>query len=210
MTYWPFWAGGLALAGIALGHWLLVGRLMAVSGRFSELVDRLRFGPPAPAPALSEADLLAALQAATVDAFGPAAASPDAAPAPAPAAPAPEGPAPLEPAPSAADQPVAVHALFLLALLAGGLASSLLTGTFHVEAGLRGDVFARTFGGGWRALAPLLGGGVLVGFGTRMAGGCTSGHGLCGVSRGQPGSLLATAAFFGAGIAVSLLLGGAR
>jgi hypothetical protein len=53
----------------------------------------------------------------------------------------------------------------------------------------------------------LLAGGALVGFGTRMAGGCTSGHGMCGVSRFQKGSLLATAAFFGTGVVTSLLLG---
>ena len=49
-------------------------------------------------------------------------------------------------------------------------------------------------------------GGVLVGVGTRMAGGCTSGHGLSGCSRLQPSSLIATASFFGTGIVVSFLL----
>ena len=53
----------------------------------------------------------------------------------------------------------------------------------------------------------LLVGGLLVGFGTRMASGCTSGHGLCGVSRLQKGSLVATVCFFGAGVAVSFALG---
>lgn len=52
----------------------------------------------------------------------------------------------------------------------------------------------------------LLLGGVLIGWGTRMSGGCTSGHGLCGVSRAQPGSFVATCAFFGTGIVVSFLL----
>lgn len=37
--------------------------------------------------------------------------------------------------------------------------------------------------------------GVLVGFGTRLAGGCTSGHGVCGVSRGSTRSMVATATF---------------
>jgi len=50
---------------------------------------------------------------------------------------------------------------------------------------------------------PLLiaGAGLLVGFGTRLANGCTSGHGLCGVSRLSPRSLVATATFIAAGIA---------
>jgi uncharacterized membrane protein YedE/YeeE len=56
------------------------------------------------------------------------------------------------------------------------------------------------------ALVPLVGG-LLIGFGTRMAGGCTSGHGLCGVSQFQPGSFVATIGFFGMGVVVSFLIG---
>ncbi|QRY35579.1 YeeE/YedE family protein (plasmid) [Variovorax sp. PDNC026] len=43
--------------------------------------------------------------------------------------------------------------------------------------------------------------GLLVGVGTRYGAGCTSGHGVCGLSRLSPRSLVATAAFMGAGIA---------
>ena len=43
--------------------------------------------------------------------------------------------------------------------------------------------------------------GLLVGIGTRYAGGCTSGHGVCGVSRSSPRSMVATAVFMGAGLA---------
>ena len=43
--------------------------------------------------------------------------------------------------------------------------------------------------------------GLLVGWGTRQGSGCTSGHGVCGLSRGSPRSLAATAAFMGAGFA---------
>ena len=39
--------------------------------------------------------------------------------------------------------------------------------------------------------------GVLVGFGTRLGGGCTSGHGVCGLARLSRRSLTATAMFFG-------------
>ena len=41
--------------------------------------------------------------------------------------------------------------------------------------------------------------GLLVGIGTRYGSGCTSGHGVCGLSRLSPRSLAATAAFMGAG-----------
>ena len=37
--------------------------------------------------------------------------------------------------------------------------------------------------------------GLLVGFGTRLGAGCTSGHGVCGIGRGSPRSLVATAVF---------------
>lgn len=43
--------------------------------------------------------------------------------------------------------------------------------------------------------------GLLVGVGTRYGAGCTSGHGVCGVSRLSPRSLVATACFMGAGFA---------
>ena len=49
--------------------------------------------------------------------------------------------------------------------------------------------------------ATLLAAGLLVGIGTRYAGGCTSGHGVCGVARLSPRSLIATVAFIAAGVA---------
>ncbi len=42
--------------------------------------------------------------------------------------------------------------------------------------------------------------GLLVGFGTAMGSGCTSGHGVCGISRMSPRSLVATLAFIAAGM----------
>jgi uncharacterized membrane protein YedE/YeeE len=43
--------------------------------------------------------------------------------------------------------------------------------------------------------------GLLVGVGTRYGGGCTSGHGVCGVSRASPRSIAATVVFMAAGFA---------
>ena len=45
----------------------------------------------------------------------------------------------------------------------------------------------------------LVAAGLLVGVGTRYGGGCTSGHGVCGVSRASPRSIAATVAFMAAG-----------
>jgi len=53
---------------------------------------------------------------------------------------------------------------------------------------------------------PLVIGGLLVGFGTRLGSGCTSGHGVCGMSRLSIRSIVATVIFMGAGFATVALL----
>ena len=49
----------------------------------------------------------------------------------------------------------------------------------------------------------LIAAGLLVGFGTRLGSGCTSGHGVCGMARVSPRSIAATAAFMLAGFATT-------
>ena len=52
-------------------------------------------------------------------------------------------------------------------------------------------------------------GGLLVGYGTRLGSGCTSGHGVCGLSRLSPRSMLATGMFMASGfVTVGLLRAG--
>ncbi len=59
------------------------------------------------------------------------------------------------------------------------------------------------------SIIPLVIGGLLVGYGTRLGSGCTSGHGVCGMSRLSPRSLLATAIFIGSGfVTVALMRAG--
>ena len=48
--------------------------------------------------------------------------------------------------------------------------------------------------------------GLLVGWGTRYGSGCTSGHGVCGLSRMSPRSLVATLAFMGTGFATVFVM----
>jgi uncharacterized protein len=56
---------------------------------------------------------------------------------------------------------------------------------------------------------PLIIGGLLVGYGTRLGSGCTSGHGVCGLSRLSPRSIVATAMFMASGfVTVGLLRAG--
>ncbi|MFZ6819965.1 YeeE/YedE family protein [Undibacterium sp. Ji22W] len=52
----------------------------------------------------------------------------------------------------------------------------------------------------------LLVAGLIVGFGTRLGSGCTSGHGVCGISRLSPRSIVATLAFMGAGFLTTYLI----
>ncbi|AEA84517.1 YeeE/YedE family protein [Pseudomonas stutzeri] len=52
----------------------------------------------------------------------------------------------------------------------------------------------------------LLAAGLLVGIGTRYGSGCTSGHGVCGISRLAPRSVVATLAFMAAGFATVFVL----
>ncbi len=54
--------------------------------------------------------------------------------------------------------------------------------------------------------ATLIIAGVLVGVGTRYGSGCTSGHGVCGLSRLSPRSLVATLAFMGSGMAIVFVM----
>jgi len=56
------------------------------------------------------------------------------------------------------------------------------------------------------SLAVVALGGLLVGFGTRMGGGCTSGHGVCGVARLSSRSIIATAIFMAVAMATVALV----
>ncbi len=80
---------------------------------------------------------------------------------------------------------------FLVGLIGGGL------------------LFVRWFGvvsAGVATTPWLIVGGFLVGFGTVLGGGCTSGHGVCGLGRRSPRSLIATLTFMAAGmVAVAII-----
>ena len=84
---------------------------------------------------------------------------------------------------------------FLLGMLAAPLVYGLLAPA--------GFVKAPTIDAGF---ATIVAAGLLVGLGTRYGSGCTSGHGVCGLSRLSPRSLVATLAFMGAGFAMVFLV----
>jgi uncharacterized membrane protein YedE/YeeE len=89
----------------------------------------------------------------------------------------------------------------------GAFVAAWLSGSFQVE--LVPAFWAAEFGTSvplrW---AVALVGGILLGFGSRWAGGCTSGHGIGGNIQLSLASMLASAGFFISGILVSLLLFG--
>lgn len=90
-------------------------------------------------------------------------------------------------------QQVATGLVFVLGLVLGPL----LVSGVHARPSLTVDAT-------W---PQLLLAGLLVGFGTRLGSGCTSGHGILGVARGSRRSLAATAVFLACGLATATLLG---
>ena len=93
----------------------------------------------------------------------------------------------------------------LFGLVAGGAGFALVAGGPNFEGyGWLTDTFHGT---GQVLIAVLLViSGVLIWFGARSAGGCTSGNGLSGSAMASPASFAATATFFGTAIAVSFLI----
>jgi uncharacterized protein len=85
---------------------------------------------------------------------------------------------------------------FLSAVLGGGWSPIWALGIFDAQIG---------FGPAGK-LAWMFAGGVFIGFGTRLAGGCTSGHGIFGMSNLERPSLLSTLAFMAGGIVTTQLV----
>ena len=90
---------------------------------------------------------------------------------------------------------------FLLGLLAAPLLWMAGEGWGLAQPGMMID--AMVIDADW---SMLIAAGLLVGLGTRYGAGCTSGHGVCGLSRLSPRSLVATMAFMGAGFATVYVL----
>jgi uncharacterized membrane protein YedE/YeeE len=198
-AYWPWWLGGAALATIGLLHFKLLGRTLGVSSCWRRVADwrleRAREREEAPFAA-DPSQLDAALIAATEAEFGSQVDEPAMTPPPA-----------LAPPTARALRPWTVDLVFLLAVGVGGFLVAWLAGSAPLSLHWTlGPEFERLFGSGVGGWVALVGGGILVGFGTRMAGGCTSGHGLTGTARFELPSIAATAAFFGSGVLLSFVL----
>jgi len=201
IEYWPWWLGAIGLAAISVFNFLLVGRLLGVSGSWAKVVgwkdDRAR---NAELKNLTEnKDKMGdALLAETLAEFGESslgALSDNA------------DHEKLDQSAVKAGQhtPWTVHLVFLIFMFVGGFLAAILADDFAIEFTLS-PVHSQIFGEDWEVWLALLLGGVMVGFGTQMAGGCTSGHGLSGCARLIPASIVATMTFMGSAILLSFLM----
>jgi hypothetical protein len=212
-SYWPWWAGAVGLALVTINYTLTTDRSFGVSSAWDRVLHWRRERELERTEEEFEDDraLAEALTAATAEHFGPgpgAAAMSQAPyggtqaldPAVEPAAD--DGP----PATSLRPVPLVTQAALLVSIFLGGLIAAVTSGRFHLRfdmgPGFRNLVTANPI----TMVALLFVGGVLVGFGTRLAGGCSSGHGLSGCGRLRPVSIVATAVFFGTAVGVSFLL----
>lgn len=93
----------------------------------------------------------------------------------------------------------------LAGLVLGGFLSAVLGGGWEPTWAL--GIFDRAIGFGPAGkLAWMFVGGLFIGFGTRLAGGCTSGHGIFGLANLELPSLLSTISFMAAGVATTQLV----
>jgi uncharacterized protein len=100
---------------------------------------------------------------------------------------------------------VSWRTVFIGGIVVGGCLSAMMSGGWHVT--LAYGSFDRLIGASLGAKVPLLAAaGGLMGAGGRLAGGCTSGHGLCGTSFGSPASVLCTATFMITAIACAFAI----
>ncbi len=213
INYWPWWAGAIGLALVTINYTLTTDRSFGVSAAWDRVLHwrAERRLEQLDAQFTDDRALVDAFAAATAEHFGTG-----------PGAPTPPdtahgdvqthgqdvGPTAVESTPVASlrPAPLVTQAALLLSIFLGGWVAAVTSGRFE----LRFDM-----GNGFRDLVTdnpttmisvLFVGGVLVGFGTRLAGGCSSGHGLSGCGRLRPVSILATAVFFGTAVVVSFLL----
>ncbi|MEU7061555.1 YeeE/YedE thiosulfate transporter family protein [Streptomyces sp. NPDC046197] len=219
--YWPWWAGAAGLALITINYALTTDRSFGVSSAWDRVLHwrRERRLERMDEEFTDEHALADALAAATAEHFGTSPAAPAVPPAP-------YGtssqllerdvePTVDESTPTVDEStsvtgpgpaPLVTQAALLVSIFFGGLIAAVTSGRFHLRFDM-GPGFRDVVTANPTTMTVLLFvGGVLVGFGTRLAGGCSSGHGLNGCGRLRPVSLVATAVFFGTAVAVSFLL----
>jgi uncharacterized membrane protein YedE/YeeE len=193
-TYWPWWAGAIGLALVTIGYSVATDRSFGVSGAWDRVLHWRGERELQRRRSLDEAQ-----QRSLVDAIA----------ALSPADPGPrhgrtESPPPVQRPPRPAS--LVSQAALLAAILVGGFVAAVTSGRFQVRLDMGSGFSELVTDNPLVMVVVLFLGGLLVGFGTRLAGGCSSGHGLHGCGRLYPASLLATAVFFGTAVVMSFLL----
>ncbi|NIJ10160.1 hypothetical protein FHU38_000504 [Saccharomonospora amisosensis] len=205
-NYWPWWAGAAGLALVTINYTLTTDRTLGVSSAWDRVLHwRSERRLERMNAQFDDKELAEALAAATAEEFGT---QPDGTARTGGTHTLVEDPELPEPASTAASRPapLVTQAAMLLSILAGGWIAAVTSGRFEVQSDM-GEGFSKIVTADpTTMIIVLFVGGILVGFGTRLAGGCSSGHGLSGCGRLRPVSLLATAVFFGTAVAVSFLL----
>jgi hypothetical protein len=191
--FWPWWQAGLWVGTVATLYPLVSGRLLGVSSLYALLFQRRR------ATWASSDELEQALLVETEAEFG------------------------RDSAPSPESQSAAAlgelrtdsekfRPLFLLGMIGGAALTGLGSSGWRVSFSL-GERFDARYGElSAVPIAILFIGGFAIGLGARLGAGCTSGHGISGVARGQRGSLLTAFVFWVTALAVTwlfVLAGGA-
>ncbi|VAX14234.1 hypothetical protein MNBD_GAMMA24-2007 [hydrothermal vent metagenome] len=200
MEYWPWWLGAIGLAAVCILNFLLLGRLLGVSGSWAKVVgwrDNRERSAELKLLAENKGNMGDALLAETLAEFGEASLKElgD------------ESEIEVSGQSVIEDQytPWTMHFVFLLFMFIGGLLAALMSGNFKLEL-ILSPIHSQIFGADWEVWLALLFGGIMVGFGTQMAGGCTSGHGLSGCARLIPASLVATMTFMVSAILLSFMM----
>lgn len=202
MTYWTWWLGAIALASVTVGFSLVRKQPLGVSGSWARIILRNydKAIEQAELPFREKPEMLKdALMKATIEEFGEqevlnALNS---------------GQHKTATTTVLSVMPIRIawtaHLTFLLMLIVGGTIAATVKGNFEITFNL-GALHQQYFGFGFGYWLILFTGGTMVGFGTQMGGGCTSGHALSGCPRFVSASLIATGSFFASAVLISLLI----
>lgn len=199
MEYWPWWTGAIALGLVTIIYGFLTGKPLGVSGSWMRIAnwrDDRQLKESARQMDAMGSSLQDELMAMTLAEFGESAMGQTSDPS-----------SKVQPPVTAKSDftPWTVHLVFLVCTFIGSLLVAIYYGKFQLSFELS-TVHTAIFGNSTEVWLSLLFGGMMVGFGTQMAGGCTSGHGLSGCSQFVPASLTSTFIFFGSAVVLSILM----
>ena len=198
MEYWSWWIGALALGGLAALYGLLIKKPLGVSGSWMRVVNWRNDKELKEAQDFFKEDQKGAtddLLAATLAEFGEVAMDELKDKQDVPADNASSSQSKSQSSTEENFVPALAHFIFLVFMIVGSYLATFLGNGFEIQFELS-KIHTEIFGSTYEIWLSLFLGGMMVGFGTQMAGGCTSGHGLSGCSQFIPASLVATATFF--------------